>query len=81
MILSDGDQTVPLHLSKLLGQGASLQIQVIRQLLTVEGNIKFVGVLLERDCIQIRQNPSPDRLWRGMKASFGQRQILMCGNR
>ena len=36
-----------LHLSKFLGQGAALKIQVISKLLTVKGNIEFLGPFLK----------------------------------
>ena len=53
MVLSEDDNPLPMHLSQFLRQTGPFQIQVVRQLLTVKRNIKFRGMFLQRDSIQI----------------------------
>ena len=47
MVLFCFDKTVSLHFPELFGKGASLQIEVISQLLAVKGYIEFIAVLLK----------------------------------
>ena len=77
MLLTDSDNAIPLHFSQFFGQCASLDIQVIRQLLAVKGNIEFAAVLLQGNRIEIRKHPAPDCLRSCVKASFGKQQIFM----
>ena len=54
-----------------------LQVQVVRQLLAVEGNIELLPPFPEGDGVQIRHDPSADGLGSRMKAPSGERQILV----
>ena len=69
MVLFCFDKTVPLHFPEFFGKSASLQIEVIGQLLTVKRYVEFIAVLLKGYRIQIRQYSSAYGLRRGMETS------------
>ena len=56
MIFSEGNESVRLHFTELLGKCRPVQIQKISQLLPVEGNIKFAAVLLQGNMSQVSDN-------------------------
>ena len=59
MVFSTLQNTVLSHPGQLFGQGGAFQVQVVRQLLPVEGDIEFGGILLEGNAVQIRQDTAP----------------------
>ena len=70
-------QPLFLHFSQLCGHGAAIHIQIVRQLLAIEGNIKFPAALTQRLKGQIRQQSAADASGTGMNAPAGQTQIFL----
>ena len=80
MILSVFDNAFLLHPGEFLGHVRPFQVQVIRQLLAVKGNIEFRGLLLQGDGIQVGQQPAPAAFRRGLKTPAGQDQVFPGGD-
>ena len=77
MTLLKVNQTIFFHLRQFLGHIRPFQIQIIRQLLAVKGNIKLPAVLLKGDRTQICQDSPAGAFWRGVKAPAGQGQVFV----
>ena len=68
------------HFSKLIGQCAAIQIQIISHLLTVKRNVKLIGSVFAGFGGQIRPYAAADMLGNGMVTLLGQFQILLPQN-
>ena len=53
MILPAFQDFFSLQLAQLIRQSGAVDIQIVRQLLTVEGNIKLRAVLLQRYGVEV----------------------------
>ena len=53
-------QSVPLHLAQLIGQRAAVHIEIIGQLLAVEGNREALAPAADRLLGEIGQQPPPN---------------------
>ena len=62
LVLLHLQKSLPLHLTKLIGQGAAVHPQIIRQLLAVKRNGEPLLLTLCCPIGQKRQQPSPDGL-------------------
>ena len=80
MIAVYSDDPIPLHLAQLVGHGAAVHAQVIRQLLPVEGDIKFPAAVLGRLKGQVAEQPAPDALGTGVHDAPGQVQAFPGGD-
>lgn len=80
MVAVNGDDAIPLHLAQLVGHSAAVNAQVIRQLLTVEGDIECPAAVL--CCLkgQIAEQPAPDALGAGVQDAPGQAQAFPGGD-
>ncbi len=70
------DEAVSFHFPQLLGEGGTLYIQVVRQLLAVEGDFKFPAVPAPRHGIEIGHDAAADRLRRGVEGAAGEQQVF-----
>ena len=60
-------QPVPLHFAQLVGQGAALHVEIVGQLLPVEGDGKAGGAISPGLVGQVGQQAAPDGFGRGVK--------------
>ena len=81
MVFADGEIAVHPHFSQLLGKGGAFYVQIVRQLLTVEGDIEFPLTCFERYCVEIRKHSAANRFRRGMEAAPGKVKIFVCRDR
>ena len=61
------DQALPLHFAQFIGQGAAVYIEVIGQLLAVEGDGKAAAAAANRLIGEIGEQTAPDGFGRGVK--------------
>lgn len=76
VVLPAGENPVLLHSGELPGEAGTLQVQVVCQLLAVEGNVKRGGVLLQGDRVEVGQKPATAAFRGGVKAPLGESQVL-----
>ena len=69
-------QPLPGHVPQLVGQGAAVHLQVVRQLLPGKGDGKLPGAVSRRLEGEIRKHPAPDGLGGGVEDPPGEPQVF-----
>ena len=80
MIALDRDETVFLHFAELVAHRAAVDIQIVGELLAVEGDLKFAAAPLDRFVGQEGQQAAADRLGTRQDTPAREVQILARGD-
>ena len=80
MVLAEGEHPFVPHPAQLLGEGAAVKVEVVSQLLAVEGKVELHAARLNGLAGQIGQQPPPHGLGGGAEDAAGEGEVLFHGD-
>ena len=80
MVLAEGEQPFVPHPAQLLGEGAAVKVEVVGQLLAVEGKVELHAARLNGLAGQVGQQPPPHGLGGGAEDAAGEGKVLFHGD-
>ena len=79
VVFVEVDETFGAHFTELVGEGTAVEVEIVGQLLAVEGDVEFRTSFLAGLGLEVGEDPAADVFGGGVEAAIGQLQILTPG--